>query len=201
MKKGFTLIELLVVIAIIAILAAMLMPALSKARVEARKTACLSQEHHVGLGCHMYLNAKKDRWPGFSHEDGPEFTSGEALGGLYPTYVPSVVMFSCPGNAMLVTEVDDELVDAGYTFDAATDTTNDGDTDFGVPLAADPMRAVMLDSETNHHGLPEGACVLFVDNHAEFVLGVDVIPNPYLEEDADIYSDDGELEILDADCP
>ena len=53
-NKGFTLIELLVVIAIIAILAAMLLPVLSKAREQARKAVCMNNLRQLSLGLIMY---------------------------------------------------------------------------------------------------------------------------------------------------
>jgi prepilin-type N-terminal cleavage/methylation domain-containing protein len=99
-KRGFTLIELLVVVAIISILAAMLLPALSRARERARSALCMNNMKQLLLALHMYVNDYNNITPTYRDDSNP--TPYPYQSSYYPFlfwsggYIKNLKVFYCP---------------------------------------------------------------------------------------------------------
>jgi len=98
-EPGFTLIELLVVIAIIAILAALLLPALAKAKEKAVRVQCTSNLKQWGIAITLYAGDNRELFPENPSSDGASGFAWTAL-GLNTNFYPQYLYPNRPGKAM-----------------------------------------------------------------------------------------------------
>ena len=97
-RTEFTLIELLIVIAIIAILASMLLPALTQARARARAASCVGRMKDLSLQMQMYADSQDDRFPACTRLEGGGIKAEWAEALLRASPPVTQTSFRCPAG-------------------------------------------------------------------------------------------------------
>ena len=202
---GFSLVELMVVIAIIGILAAILLPALSRARESAKRSSCANNLRQLFLAFSMYLLENKDTYPAAQdpYRSGYWFWMGRGWRETMESYVPrgdenEAGVFLCPSDPRSEERFDNTSYAYSMTFyhspeqiDAMTSVTDN----YSNPVPTLPQQASQLQWPSkkillgewyaNHAAFPNDKgwfgttgkrLYMFADGHVEYLDATEILP-------------------------
>lgn len=166
--KAFTLIELVVVMAVISLLAALLLPALGRAKESGRGTVCLSNLHQIGIALQLYVQDNHNRLP-FMNDKSLKTTN------LYPA--PDVVLSNYLGNLNVLRCPSDkqhvfELTGSSYSWNSLLNG-QDADHLSAMGLKFETHQIpLMFDKDKFHagRGLRKELNFLYADGHLKNLL-------------------------------
>ena len=144
---------LLVIVPIVAILAGMLLPALARAREEARRAACKQNMAQIGKALSDY-----EMNEGHLPTTGKPGEGPASLSLLHPKYFPQLRVFRCPSSELPVEAMSAALTNENCSYEY----------DNMLPPDAPANRMMLWDKDGNHYG---GRNVLFRDGHVEWMTG------------------------------
>ena len=173
MKRAFTLVELLVVLAIIAILAGLLVPALSKAKESGRATACLSNLHQLGIALQMYVGENNNRMPIMYDKvvvtnTVPPTNNALTVEIVLKSHLGATNVLHCPSDRKGIFDA----TGASYSWNSLLNgQASDQLKIFGMPIASTYI-PVFYDKESFHIARGEDKSVnyLYADGHIKKLL-------------------------------
>lgn len=149
-RHGFTLIELLVVIAIIAILAAILFPVFARARENARRASCQSNQKQIGLGIMQYTQDYDEKYPRGAYANSIFWPV------VIQPYLKSLQIYNCPSSEIKYDPTNPTAVSYGYNtilFERDNGVTQ---IDFTLAQLVKPAETLMLTDSTYFRIMPKG---------------------------------------------